>query len=378
MTPSGLRHASQRRARWRMSIAVGEGLRNWYHGRWLTVLLTVFISAVLTMPALVDGIAVARMIEEERAWVAAGGRMLVVTNDDGEGIPRAACESAARISGIAATVALTRLPSRVGFANAPDSEIPVVAAGEGIGPVLGLAGSTGAVLPEDVAEALGVEVGDRVHLTELATSDGDGVFVTQEAVPVGAISDTTVLGEEYAYAVLLPTSAVGMARTCLVRVEPGFVESVRSALPTLLASGGLDGVVADRLIGGEFARDFADEYASRGLRHAPWSVGAAVSLVWLLITWVRRGRDGLYATVGADGPTRAVIRTAEGFALLGTSAAVSAGVVTIGLVLATHDLGMVAQLAARHLVVATSVSVVGVVLSTAVPLRSPLAALKDR
>ena len=114
---------------------------------------------------------------------------------------------------------------------------------------------------------------------------------------------------------------------------PGHLDAARRAIPTLLSTGGQDAVVADRLISGAYVRDFAAEYHQCGLKDAPWAVGAGVTLLWLLLIWVRRGRDGLYTTLGADGPTKAVIRTTEGLALMGSSAfaatAVAFGVLTV-------------------------------------------------
>ncbi|NMR20397.1 arginine N-succinyltransferase [Cellulomonas fimi] len=303
----------------------------------------------------------------------------MVSNDEANGIDRAACESAARIDGINAAASLTRLPQRAGAANAPDAALPLVAAGEGIGPLLGLPPATGLILPPDIADGLGVQAGDDVRLTASTdlSAPAAALPVPDGPLPVGAVTETTVLGEQYAYAVLLPTSASGKASTCMVRVKAGYLDAARDALPAMLGDAGQDAVVADRLIGGTYARDFSAEYAQRGLKQAPWLSGTAVSLLWLLLVWIRRGRDGLYATLGADRATRTIIRTTEGLTLTLTSAVVATGVVAGTLAAMTTSPEAVITDITRHLTIATAVSMLGVLTSTLIPLRSPLAALKD-
>lgn len=227
---------------------------------------------------------------------------------------------------------------------------------------------------------LGVRAGDDVRLT--ASTDqiapAAALPVPDDPLPVVAVTDTSVLGEQYAFAVLLPTSASGKASTCMVRVEAGYLDAARDALPALLGDAGQDAVVADRLIGGAYARDFSAEYAERGLRQAPWLSGAAVSLLRLLLVWVRRGRDGLYATLGADRAARTIIRITEGMALTITSALVATGVVAAMLAAMTTSPASVIGDVTRHLTIAVAVSLLGVLSSALTPLRSPLAALKDR
>ncbi len=385
MSPDSGGAREQSGSRWRVSVAVGEGLRNWRHGRWLTWAATILITAAFAVPAIVDGVGVSRLVAAERAWEAAGGRVLVATNDNAGGVPRAACEAASRIDGIAASASLTRLTARAGLVNAPDADLPVVAAGAGVSGLLGAHGG-GAILPPDIADTLRVTAGNAIWVSGTTTRAADGPPILTDAaadiptgrVTVGVVTDTTLLGERYAYALLLPATATGLAEACFVRAEPGHLDAARDALPTLLASGGQDAVVADRLISGDYVRDYATEYRQRGLKDAPWAVGAATALLWLLLVWVRRSRDGLYTTLGADGPTRAVIRTTEGLALVGSST-LAAGTVAFGvLTIAGADLTAVAGGTGRHLAIATTVAIIGVVASAGLPFGTPLAALKDR
>lgn len=375
--PRGTPHGM---AGWKLGVAAGEGLRNWRHGRWLTALATLFIAAAMSATAITDAIAIDRLVRDEAAWEDAGGRVLVATNADAGGIDRAACEGVARLDGVSASVSLTRLEARAGVANAPEANLPLVAAGEGIGRLLGLEPAAGAILPRDLASGIGVGPGDTITLVPgTAASDALAVDMLPTApVPVAAVTDTGVLAEDFAYAVLLPTSASGRAGSCYVRAAPGYLADVRAALPALLASDGQPPVVADRLVGGAYARDFAAEYADRGLKQAPWAVGASAALLWLLLVWIRRSRDGLYATLGADSSTRTVIRTSEGTALVVVATALAALVTAGVLRMTVASVAAVSHDVVRHLTIAGSVAVLGVLVSALVPLRSPLGALKDR
>jgi hypothetical protein len=363
-----------------VSVAVGEGVRNWRHGRWLTILATAFTATALAAPTIADALGVDRLIQDERAWEQAGGRMLVLSNDEADGIDRSACESAARTEGIRAAASLTRLPQRAGTANAPDADLPLAAVGEGIGPLLGLPPSTGVILPPSIADGLGVRAGDEVRLIGAIdpSSPLASLPVPDGPLEVSAVTDTSVLGEQYASAVLLPTAASGTASACMVRVDAGYLDAARDALPSALGDDGRDAVIADRLIGGTYARDFSAEYAGRGLEQAPWLSGATVTMLWLLLVWIRRGRDGLYAILGADRATRTIIRMTEGVTLVLVSATAASAVVAGTLAAASASPDALVADVTRHLTIATAVSLMGVVASALIPLRSPLATLKDR
>lgn len=377
---------------WRAGVAVGEGVLNFVHGRWLSWVTAALVAAGLSIPALIDALWVSDLVTAEREWVAAGGRVLVVTNEAAGGVPRAACEATARIDGVEAAAALTRLSARAGLANAPEAGLVVVAAGEGISALLGTEPVSGALIPPGLADDLGVETGDHLWVTRVpaatpngpaAATGGAGAAGTDGPLPVGpiaigAVADASVLGESYESAVFLPVAAEGRAEACVVRAAPGYVEPLRDALPTILTSDGSDAIVADRLIGGAYARNFAAEYAVRGLRDAPWGVGGGIAALWLLVTWVRRGRDSLYATLGADWAARAVMRASEGLALLATAAALAC-LVTIGsLALVGADLPAVLPGVAMCGVTAIGIAVVGILACAVAPLGGALAALKDR
>lgn len=389
-TPTRLRRAPG----WALSSAAGEGVRAWRHGRWLTWIFGLLLVVLFGVPSVVDAVQVDRLVKDERAWVTAGGRVFVVTNDQEGGVSRAACEGLVRIPGIDAAASLTRLADRTGLAQAPDANLPVVAAGEGIAHLVGTGPLGGGVLlPSVVATALHLHAGAHLKFVPSANTSGNGTLgtvnrplvvgatdrgVPTEPVDVAAVADLSLLGDEFASAVVVPTSATGLAATCYVRVRAGYAESSRKALPALLATNGVGAVVGERLFGGSFARDYSSEYRDRPLRSAPWVAGGIAAVLWLLVRWIRRGQDGLYATLGADWSTRAVLRGVEWLCVVATSQVVAGVGVVAALLVLDVDIHALSDLVIRFAIASAATATVGALAGTLVPLRSPLAALKDR
>ncbi len=384
----------ERRSGWSLLTAADEGVRAWRHGRWLTWILGVLLAALFGVPSVVDAMQVDHLVQDERAWVAAGGRVFVVTNDQAGGVSRATCEALVSLSGVDAAASLTRLADRVGLAQAPDANLPIVAAGEGIArlvnaPPLG----GGVLLPSSIAGELHVHRGASLALVPAVGGSGNTVEgsaagpeavadsdrdVPAESLSVAAVADLSLLGDVFSSAVVVPVSATGLASTCFVRVGAGYVESYRAALPALLATDGFGAVVGDRLVAGSFSRNYSAEYRDRPLRNAPWAAGAVAAILWILVRWIRRGQDGLYATLGADWATRTVLRGVEWICTLLASQVVAAVGVIATLLALDADLHAVTGLVIRFAAISAATATVGAVAGTLVPLRSPLAALKDR
>lgn len=381
--------SSRRRGGWGLRVAIDEGLRSWRAGRWLLGILSVLLVSGFTVPAVADTLQVSRMVVDERAWEAAGGRLLVATNE-GLGVPRLACERLADVAGVEASASLTRLARPASLVTAPGAAIPVVAVSEGADGLLGLDPiGSGVVLASGVGQTLRLEAGDAIALSSAEdragsvdqgpTRETDGSRELPAGVlTVAAVADLSLLGEQRSGGMLLTVPVQGAADTCFVRLAPGYVEAARQALPALLQTNGTPAVVADRLLGGEFARDYAAEYVGRGLRSAPWAIGFAAALLWLLVRWVRRGQEGLLATLGARWPTRTTMRLVEWSALIGTVAVVSVVLSTAALLLLGVEAGITLPHVLRFVLVATLSSTAGAALVALVPLQPALAGLKDR
>lgn len=392
-----------RTSRWRTQLAAGEGLRTLLAGRWLSVMLVAMFSAGLAAVAITDAVLVQRLVDDERQWVAGGGRVLVATNDAG-GVPSAACEGLRSRPGVITAAAVTRLSEPVTLGVAPEAAVAAITATEGAAALLGLEEFvTGVVLPSTIADTTGLEVGSHLLMTPAPQTVGVTVSGPTGARPAGGgpasavpgagprpalltatplqvvgVADLSLLGEERSGGILLPVSADGAAEACFISVRPGYLSAARAALPAVLATNGTASVVSDRLVGGEFARDYVQEYLQRGSRHAPWMLAAGLGVLWLIIRWLRRGHDGLYATLGAGPVERTVIRMSEWTALVLVSVSLAGVAIAVAAVTMGLEAAVVLPHAARTTAITVGVATAIAAIAAAVPLRSPLDALKDR
>ena len=380
---------SSPRRGWGLRVVIDEGLRSWRAGRWLTGILSVLLVLGFTVPAVADTLQVSRMADDERAWEAAGGRLLVATNES-SGVPRLACERLADVAGVEASASLTRLARPASLVTAPGAAIPVVAVSEGAAELLGLDPiGSGVVLASEVAETLRLRAGDTIALAATENQAGSISQGPPRAVDgspelpagvltVASVADLSLLGEQRSGGMLMAVPAQGAADACFVRLAPGHVEAARQALPALLQTDGTPAVVADRLVGGAFSRAYAAEYHARGLRSAPWAIGLAAALLWLLVRWVRRGQEGLLATLGARWPARTTMRLVEWSAMIGTVAVVSVLLSSAALLALGVEPGVALPHVLRFVLIATLSSTAGAALVALVPLQPALAVLKDR
>lgn len=372
---------------WRLRDAAGEGVRTWAHGRWTSVALTVLVAAAVAAPAVMDVLSIQRVVDAEARWIAQGGRTVVITSNQ-DGIDADSCSALGGASGVAAAVPVTRLAEAVALSTAPDASIPLVVAGEGLADLLGVELNDGAVLAPAIAAQLGVGPGDHLllrpaHATGVV-EHGAGPPVsanvdqlTTGTVTIAAVADLTLLGESNATGIVLPAGS-GVAASCFVTLDPGADIAGRESLAAALTRGSTTPVVADRLTSGEFVRSFSAEHSERDLRAVPWAAGAVVGSVWLMIRWLRRGQDGLYATLGADWSIRAVIRLSEWAALTAVSTVLAGTVIMAFLVPADVSAVVAVPFVLRSSLMTLATASSLAALGTLVPLRSPLSSLKDR
>ena len=204
--------------------------------------------------------------------------------------------------------------------------------------------------------------------------------VTSQELHVGTVADLGILGDVWSSGLIIPVAAAGQGDVCFLRADPGAREALRATLPALLATPNSTSptVVADRLSASRFTQDFVRDYRQRPQRSVAWPAGAVIGLVWLLLRWTRRSHDALYATLGATASRRAAIHLSEWLTSLAVSAVVA--LVAAGwFALMVGTPGWVAwPHLARSVVVAAATATVVVLGWELVPLRSPLASLRDR
>lgn len=367
---------------WRWEAAISEGWRNWVSGRWVSIIVTLLAIVAVALPATADALVTARIARAEQVWIDSGGRVLIATNEL-RGVDAALCERLRLTPGVDAAAAVTRLPDLVGTAVAPGADLSVTTATAGISGLLRLAHPIdGIVIGQTITDRIGA--GESVTLLPRRnpTTTGDPTSGPTD-VPAGpwhvsAIADLSVLGEAYAYGVILPTLAHGPADACYIRAAPGQTNALRDALPAIFGSTiTAPTVVEDRLIGGAFSRDYVVEYRERPTAWLAIASGAALGAMWLLLRWVRRGQDSLYATVGAGTRTRGLIRMTE-WALTLAVGTILGLVSATCVVMITTGQPETLPLIARSTVIVGAVSSAIALVWVTVPQREILTTLKDR
>lgn len=356
----------------------------------MSVALIALSAAAFAVPATLDVVAIDQIMDDELDWLASGGTVLIATNEDA-GVLSGACENLNRTSGVAGAVALSRWPSPVALTIAPDSPVTIVGATAGVTALLAIDGPvTGLIFPDGLAHQASLRPGSFVQLGQMPPANTSGSDTPPSRalgdpppsmpLEVSAVEDLALLGDVLGSGVLMPVAAQGRADACFIRALPEHRDALRSLLPSVVGppDAQTPTIVSDRLIEGEFSRNFVAEYQGRDLRGAPYATGVSVGFLWLLIRWLKRSGDGLYSTLGAGRTARASIRAVEWLFTLGAAMAIGPGIslailalLDVPLVLATP------QLSRALLAFVLSSSTVASFWALA-PMRSPLATLKDR
>lgn len=334
------------------------------------------------VPGAVDAATVSELVTDEQQFLSAGGDVLVVDNEptgaNPGGVPASACVSLADAEPVHATAALTRLRDPATPTSARGGDIATFAASGDLWGLLGMRDSPArdGILTASIAERLGVADGQWLALEPSPGTLGERLPPTPIRVTV---ADTEPLGEAFT-GLLLPTTVAAdpVADTCVVRAEPAALDTLRSTLPGLLARGPEPARAQDRLFTGEFTADPSAALAQRPTQWAWTATGILIGLVWLLIRWVRRSDDALYATMGADALDRLLIRGTEWvlLAALGSAWGLTGGVVLAMALDVPYTLALpyVFRHVAASFLLATAVVLLGQVRRS----RSLLADLKDR
>jgi hypothetical protein len=353
----------------------------------LSVLLVGVVSSVLAVTAFMDIQAVQDQVVAEQEWLAAGGRVLVVT-DKGGSLSMAACDRLRALDGVDAAFGIRRREGLVSTLAAPGAAVSASFVSSGVA----------AFLREEV-NAEGVIVGDpvrqqigsgrwltlRAHVLEHRASEqampqADPPLPTVP-VRISGYADLSVLGDAYSYGLLLPSIPVGPAEACFVRAKAGARDGLRDALPAALGLAGpkSEPAVAYRLDSGKFTRDPLVEYSHRTTRHLPLYGGIVVAVMWLLIRWMRRSQDGLYTTLGATPIVRATVRGVELACVLAISASVGLSIAIAAAVGAGAQTTLALQFGLRAMVLTAAPVIVAALAWTAASVRADAtAALKDR
>lgn len=347
-------------ADWRYCLA--EGLRNALTARFGGALIVAMMAVAVAGTAIADAATIRRFVDQEAQWVGAGGTVLVVSSETG--IDAGACERLSRSAGINGSALVAASGEQVRVLRAPGVPLALSEATFGL---MGLAGGDGTW-----RAAMSLEVAD-----DLGLRDWSWLSLEDSAPVQVRIIDARFLPQNYASGLILLTRSAGPNGECIVSTTPSAKDDIREALPGLLASAGTV-TVADRLIEGQFGAALSRSYATRITAWLPLAAGAGVGVTCLLVGWQRRGREGLYATLGFTRAHRAVISLAEWILLTGVGALLGLGLAAVVVGLTGHTHPTVHWTLLRSWATAW-LSATGLAsLSTLVSPKSILSALKDR
>jgi hypothetical protein len=363
--------------RWRTGSSIAEGLRNVVSAPFLFGALTVAVALVAGGAGAADLVVTSRVLDTEQAYLDAGGDILVAQVTDGDAFGAAACTSAAGVPGVVAAAAVDERHVRI--AGRPEVVQTVLAVTPGFAGVVdaALPGPGEVLVADTLAERWQWSPGGHLQMLP-GDSVGDGWTPPTEVQTVAATVPLTRLGDAASTSLVTVRPETGDAGSCVLRVRPEQADDVAAAIPATLGEGPSRKVQVSRQVyTGQFGPDPAAEFAERPTQWAGLAGGAVIGVILALITWTRRQRAALYATLGVPPGAGVVLRWTESATplLLGAGWA-TVWAATLGLALGLTPvhalLGAAGQVGAAVAVALAAVIVVGL-------WRPPtLAALKDR
>lgn len=368
---------------WNADSVIREGYARFRHGRWISVVLVLLMGLGIAIGAVADTLRVNDIVAQEQAWVTAGGRLLVVTDEDG--IAPARCDAAGLESAVVGAGATVSLGQRARLSTSPDASLRAVGYSPGLVGILGMdsSSSTAILMSPDTAESLGLFTGSRVVLesSDDFSADPATVSFSAEQLEVQIVPNLERLGEEYVGSVFVPVSSDQRADTCLIEARAGSLDGVRNAASALVGDGGgSPTVVQDRLLTSEFTSDFRTLYTQRDLAAVPWALGLLLGVLTSLIRWIRRADDALYELLGARRGQRIGIHVTQ-WAVTTLAGAVLASTLLTTWILVVPSVvnpGLLLVFGWRFLAITVLASAVATFLSLLIPSGSPFNALRER
>jgi len=366
---------------WPLSLAAREGVATARTGRWTSLLMVLAVTWIVAAPGAADAIAVSRLMDDEQAWIDAGGYVFVVTGsreDNAQNpIPAPACEALASVDGIGAAFALQRSDATGTLSYIPGGRVSLYDVSAGALDFLGAAPAEGGVLlaTAGFVDRTGAADGDVVTIVRRGATNT--VPVTSDPLTLRAV-DTSVLGDEFDGALLVPAHLTGDADACYVRTDAAHVSAVEASLPTLLAYEGKSAIPNPRLFESDFTVDYTHAYQERPLRWVWVPAAALLGLLWAMLQWFRRSHVAIYATFGMKPAARLVMQLGEWGVLAGFGAVWGWGLGVVGALALGAHAAQAVELVTFHGVLTVIGATVVVVLLGLRPAGTLLNALKDR
>ncbi len=374
---------SRRASRWAwpLSLSAREGVATAQTGRWTSLLIVLAVAWIVAAPGAADAVMVSRMIDEEQVWIDSGGHVFVVTGarsgSSENSVPALACDRLREIEGIDDSFALSRSDETGTLSHLPGGRVSLYYVSAGALDFLNVEPSDRGVVLATVGFVDRTGVGDRDVVRIVRKGAAETAPALTDPLTSRTV-DTTIMGEEYDGALLVPTRLAGDADACFVRTDAAHDDAVEAVLPALLSDSGEPAMASPRLFASDFTVDFTHAYQDRPLRWVWVPAAALLGLVWGMLQWFRRSHVAIYATFGMRPAARLAMQVGEWSVLATLGAAWGWGLGTLGaLALGAHAeqaVGLVTFHGALTLFGATAV----VVLVGLRPAGTLLNALKDR
>jgi hypothetical protein len=345
------------------------------------MLMIVAAAWAVGAPGAADAVGVTELIENESAWIDAGGHVFVVTGarEEGETSPVSAevCDRLSRIDGIEGSFALSRTNANGSLAHIPGGRASIYDVSAGAKAFLKLEPDQRGIViaTAGFAERTGVTDGDPVTVTR---RPGFGVSPGTSDVLTARVADTQVMGEEFDGALLMPARLTDTADACYVRTDAAHYSAVEAALPAYLAYDGKPAIPNPRLFSGDFTVDYTTAYEDRPLRWVWVPAAALLGLLWAMQQWFRRSHIAIYATFGMRTHSRLAMQASEWAVLAGVGALWGWAIGVVGALALGARVEQAVLLVSYHGVLTVLGASVVVVLLGLRPTGTLLNALKDR
>lgn len=310
---------------WPANLAAREGIATARTGRWTSLLIVIAVAWIVAAPGMADAVAVTRLVENERAWIDAGGYVYVVTGARSQGgqnpIPAEVCDRLTNMDGIEAAFSLRRTNSNGSVSHIPGGRASIYEVSPGVSAFLHAPQAPGGIviLTQGFSDRTGMVDGERAVVTRRASVgfDGIGVPATDSELLTVRVADAAAVGEEFDGAILMPAVITGNADACYVRTDSANHQAVGSVLSSYLAYDDLPAIPNPRLFSSDFTVDYTTAFEDRPLRWLWVPAAALLGLLWAMLQWFRRSHVAIYATFGMRAASRLVMQVSEWTVLAG-------------------------------------------------------------
>ena len=364
---------------WPAGLAVSEGVANARSGRWVSLIVVIFVAWATAGAGLANALEVSALARAEEAWILAGAFVMSVepaATEASTGIDVAACERLSEVEGISAAFAMALTTATISPANAPGTHATLMDVSPGLYSFLGVREPNGAGL---IATGVGTRKTGLANGEEavFTRTEDSGASATFRATTV--IVDRSDLGPSLEGSFMLPTLLTGRADSCRIRTDAAHASAVPGyASQVLSGPNGTPAIVRPLLSENTHGLDFTTAYSTRILRWAWAGAAAALAALWAVVQRTRRNRHAIYQTFGMHTGARVIMQLSEWATLSIPGIAWGWGIAMAAAIGAGADPAISLIQITLHVIAAWCAASIAVIIAALAPVGTLLEALKDR